>query len=679
MTEMPGPAAPDVPDRANGVPGVPGVPGSLWARLEWVLLAVALLPIAAAVARRSGTRWIPIGDNALVEMRARDVFSVDHFPLLGTWSSASIGAGKDLNHPGPLLFDILAVPVKLFGGATGVALGVGLVNAAAVTGTMLVARRIAGRAGAVVATAVAAVLAHMLGSAMLTDPWNPHALVLPALFVLVSTWAVAAGDLRVLPWLLVGASLCWQVHLGYSYLIPAMVLTALAGAGFVHRRRWRIDPAQRSGDLRSIRRIGLVSVATVLVLWAQPLLEQFFGAGQGNLARIATSTGSDESTIGVALAVRITGSVVPPPFWAARSSWTEAIPHTPYAADGVTISPVGMTGLAVASALLLGLLAALAAVGWFGWRRTDRVTSVGAAVAVVATVVATTSLVITPVGPLGLTPHQMRWLWSIGAFASLVLVLGLVRLLGSREPTEGGTVPAPRLVSPVTIGAVVVVIASLANVPGFVQAAGPDEFPEAIPAARAISDQVREYRTDDAVVLDAEGLRYLEPYSAVVLAALQQAGVDFRVREEGLVRQVGEARRAEGDEPLTVYLREAREALEVPEGSERIAFTSRLDQAEIDELLAGEQAMIDEITAFPIVFSVEGERLVAAGAFGTDAQGIIEASLDAAEFVRSGFVAELVAAGALELDPSVRELFERMSALRRQVGTDTVAVLIRPS
>ena len=76
--------------------------------LEWSVLAVSILPVVAAVVRRSGTRWIPIGDNALVEMRARDVFSVDHVPLLGTWSSASLSAGKDLNHPGPLLFDLLA-------------------------------------------------------------------------------------------------------------------------------------------------------------------------------------------------------------------------------------------------------------------------------------------------------------------------------------------------------------------------------------------------------------------------------------------------------------------------------------------------------------------------------------------------------------------------------------------
>ena len=51
----------------------------------------------------------PIGDNALIELRAWDVFTSDR-PLLGTWSSASVATGLDVNHPGPLLFDYFALP-----------------------------------------------------------------------------------------------------------------------------------------------------------------------------------------------------------------------------------------------------------------------------------------------------------------------------------------------------------------------------------------------------------------------------------------------------------------------------------------------------------------------------------------------------------------------------------------
>ncbi len=657
---------------ADAMPAAPAGRSDLVARiadrLHLLVLSIALVPVVTAIARRSGDRWIPIGDNALIELRARDVFSLDHFPLLGTWSSASLSAGKDLNHPGPLLFDLLAVPVKLFGGATGVALGVGLINAAAIVGTVLVARRVGGRTAALAAAAVTATLAFTLGSAMLTDPWNPHVLVLPALFSLVCTWAVASGDLAVLPWLFVGCSLCLQTHLGYAYLVPALVITALAGAIAVYRRRWRLDAATRAGDAPRMRRTGVISLLVLLVLWAQPLLEQLFGEGQGNLARIATSTGGDEPTIGATNAVRIAGGVLAVPPWWSRGSFVDAVPYTPYSADGITLDPVGLrsTGVALLGLVVLAGLLGLAA--WWSVRRRDRTATVVAVVAAVAVVLALGSLTIMPIGPLGLTPHQMRWLWSIGAFCVLALLVAGVGALGCRHGNRAGVVLAA-----------VAVLVSLANVPAHVQPAGPDTFQESIPVARAISDQVREFHTDDRVVLDASNLRYLEPYSAVVMAAMQQADVDLRVTEEGLVRQLGNARRAAGDEPLTVYLLEGRSALEVPAGSERIAFTSPLDQASIDGLLEGEQAMIDEFAAFGIVLTPEGERLAVDGAFGLSVQEIVDASFDPATFVASGLAAELVAAAALQLDPSVADLFAATSALRRQVGTTTVAVLIRPS
>ena len=637
-------------------------------RLDAIALAIALLPVVTAIVRRSGDRWIPIGDNALIELRARDVFSIEHFPFLGTWSSASLSAGKDLNHPGPMLFDLLAVPVRLFGGSTGVALGMGLVNAAAIVGTVVVARRIGGRTVGLAATTIAALLAYTLGSAMLTDPWNPHGLVLPALAMLVCTWAVASGDLAILPWLLVVCSLCLQTHLGYTYLVPALVITSLIGAALVHRWRWRIDGDRRAHDVRRIRRIGLVSVVTVLVLWAQPLLEQMFGEGQGNLARIATSSGGDEATIGATTAVRIAGGLFAVPPWWDRGSFVDAVPYTAYDADGVTLTPIGLRGTGVAVLGLVLLAGVLALAGWWAWRRRDRIGVAVAAVAAVAVVLALGSLTIMPIGPLGLTPHQMRWLWSIGAFTALAPIVVAVRSLGCAR----GRAVAAGL-------AAVAIVVSIANVPAYVQPAGPDTFPEAIPVARAISEQVRSFRSDESVVLDASNLRYLEPYSAVVMSAMQQAGVDLRVTDEGLVRQLGNARRADGDEPATVYLLEAREALTVPTGSERIAFTSPLDQASIDQLLAGEAAMIDEITAFGIVLSPDGERLAAEGAFGITATEIVDASFDPETFVRGGLAAELVAAGALQLDPSVADLFESTSALRRQIGTTTVAVLVRPS
>ncbi|MFZ4811712.1 MAG: hypothetical protein ACOYL9_10240, partial [Ilumatobacteraceae bacterium] len=180
--------------------------------VELLAVVIALIPIAVAIARRSGGRWIPLGDNALIELRSRDVFTLRHFPLLGTWSSASLTAGTNLNHPGPLLFDLLAIPVRVFGGGTGVALGVGLINAVSVVGVAIVGHRVAGRTGALASLAIATMLCYTLGSGMLTDPWNPHVLILPFLFVVLCGWAVASGHMTLLPWMLIAGSLCLQTH-----------------------------------------------------------------------------------------------------------------------------------------------------------------------------------------------------------------------------------------------------------------------------------------------------------------------------------------------------------------------------------------------------------------------------------------------------------------------------------
>ena len=43
----------------------------------------AVLPIVVAVVRALLDGWYPLADNALFVIRARDVLSLDHFPLLG--------------------------------------------------------------------------------------------------------------------------------------------------------------------------------------------------------------------------------------------------------------------------------------------------------------------------------------------------------------------------------------------------------------------------------------------------------------------------------------------------------------------------------------------------------------------------------------------------------------------
>lgn len=640
-----------------------------WAtRLEVSAVLIALVPVITAITRALVSHWIPMGDNALVEMRSRDVFSVDHFPWLGTWSSASLSAGKDLNHPGPLLFDLLAPLTAVFGGPAGVAIGIGLLNGASIVGCAMVGWRVLGRVGALTATLVAGTLAWTLGSVLLTDPWNPHPLVLACLLMLMLTWGVASGHTVLLPWLFAVASLCLQVHLGYAYLVPALCLTGLAGLASVVGRRWRLDPSCRAADQRRLLRTGAVSVAVLLVLWAQPLWEQAFGAGEGNLSRILSSTGGDEPTIGLSLAARLVATVAVLPPWWGRSSFTGSIVYTPFDANGTTVTPTGLPSTATALVALAVLGVALVSLAALAWRRRDRPVVVAVAVASVAITVAVLSLAISPFGPLGLTPHQMRWLWSIAAFVAWVVLVGVVR-----------AVPLGRFAARFdqVVVAAVAVMAALA-VPFYAQAAGPATFQDQLPTGRSLAEQIEAYRPAGPVLVITSDLRFTESYSTVVMSVLQREGVDFRVVEEGLVRQLGEARRASGAEVAEIRLAEGRDALDERPGSERIALAGPLSAAEVDELLAGEAALVEAVAAGRVTVSPTGAEMIAADRFAMTADEVAAAMEDPAAFVRGGLAAEMIAAGALSIDDAERALFERTSELRRRVGITTVAVYARP-
>lgn len=641
-------------------------------RVEVWAVVAAVVPIVVAVGRHLGGRWAPIGDNALIELRSRDVFSATHFPFLGTWSSASLTAGVDLNHPGPLLFDLLAVPVRVFGGANGVAIGVGIVNVLSVVGIAMVAYRMAGRSGCLLATLTAALFTYSMGSGMVADPWNPHVLMLPCLLLFMLSWAVGTGSFRLLPWLVAIGSLCLQTHLGYAYLVPIATVVAIAGALAVHRRRWRLDAGCRADDVGAMRRTTWITLGTLVVLWAQPLVEQFTGDGQGNLSRIVSSAGGgDEPVVGARIGARIIAAVVVLPPWWSRSSIVDAVPYTRYGPDGESISPVGLPGGAATVVALVVWVAVIGSMLWLTWRRGDRVGFGAVGIAAVMTAVALATLTVMPIGPLGLTPHQMRWVWSLAAFTWFAVALAVVRAVVDAHRARSRWITIALCVGVAGV--------AVANLPADAQLVGPDSFQASIPAAVDLSSQVDDYRTTDRVLIDTAGLRYLEPYSAVVMAALERGGVDFRVIEEGLVRQVGNARRATGDEPRRLVLREAREALVTPEGMERIAFTSPLSPADIDELLAGEQVMADTFAVDGVVLSAAGEVAVDEGRFGMDRIAIEAAGLDAAAFVGSGLAAELVAAGALDLGDADAAGFERTATLRRMLDVTTVAVFVGPA
>ena len=89
-----------------------------------------------------------------------------------------------------------------------------------------------------------------------------------------TVWAVIDDDVVLLPLAVAVGSFCMQTHLGYLFLVP--ILLAFALVVVVLRRR-----AGGPGRFRDLRAPLRNSLIVGLVLWAQPLWEQFFGGGPG--------------------------------------------------------------------------------------------------------------------------------------------------------------------------------------------------------------------------------------------------------------------------------------------------------------------------------------------------------------------------------------------------------------
>jgi len=499
-------------------------PFGIWSRahrIEVLAAFIALLPIVVAVVRAISKDYVPIGDDGLILLRSRDVLTANH-PWLGTWSSSSLSLGVNLNNPGPLLFDLMAVPTKILGAGPGLAIGVGLVNGACLVGAAAVAHRVAGRRAYLLTLGVAMVIVWSMGSELIFDVWQPHVLVLAYLLLAVLAWATAEGRVWTIPGSVALVSLLVQTHLSYVYLAP---LTLLAGVA-IHLVRTR--------DIRSIMRPALWSVPVALVLWAQTLWQQVHGPGPSNLDRLIDAAsgkyGASEA-IGGALATRIVGAVVALPPWILRPSFADTIPAVRITdSEGMRIPVAGLPGVAVAALgilVVLGLLAAVIGVSRGAERRPTRSAALLAAILVL---VALGALTLMPVGAIGLASHQMRWLWPVGA----VILLALGMAVTDRIAT------APALAPSIVVGLVVLCGLSL---PTYVVPAGQTADRDATPSVRRMVGRLDALRGNGVLLFDPSTLRFAEPYSGPLLAGLAEAGIPFVTADDGFVHQLGEGRR----------------------------------------------------------------------------------------------------------------------------------------
>ena len=613
-------------------------------------IGIALLPIVVAAVRAVLDGWLPLGDNGYFTARSLDVGGSAH-PLVGAYSSGSRSFDEPLNNLGPLQLDLLA-PFTRADPEAGTAVGVAAVNAAAVVGVALVVRRLAATPMVLVALAATALVTWTMGSELLLEPRQHHALMLPWLCYVVLCWGLAAGDRWLLPWAAGVGSLLVQTH--FSYLVIVTVLGLWAVGGLVDATRRAAPPAERWARLRApvSATAGVVAVA-----WAQPLLDQV--TGTGNLGRLLTGSGSDASGPGLAAGVRIVGGVATSPGTWLRGGFRSFDPGR--AAAGGLVSPT-----AAAVVVLVALLAAAAA---RAHRRADRAAALAPATAAVALVAGVLAVARTPAGAAGPVVGNYRWLWPLAGFTLFALVMGWVS-----GPRRRGRPPlAVRRAG--VVGAALLLVLVAANL-GSTNQIDPrrDDLRQREVAADLLGDLDRA-SLPPVVFFDRSEAVFTEPYSYLVITHLRERGTDFTLEAAvDDVARFGEARRDGGRAPHRLVLLTGPAAREVPDGWRRVAFASSLTAADLDQREILLQRVSVAVAEGDLRPTGAGRRAVADGDY--PAVAALQAGTLPSDLLVRFEVARLLADGHLAGSDADLAAVARMAELERRETFETAALFV---
>jgi hypothetical protein len=374
-----------------------------------VAVVLLVLPLLIAIVSLIGYRWHPASDLALEVLRIRDVGG-HHTPLVGVQSRL----GWD--HPGPLMFWLLAPFDWLFGN-TGILAGTAILNGAAVVGALFLAHRRAGLPMLAFVAVVAAVLTHALGPELLIEPWNPWVPVLPFLLYVLLAWSVAEQDWAALPWLVGIGSFVMQTHVGYAPVAIGIgaIASALGAYGARrHRHAAEDDGAPALPSRISPRRWVVVAAVVGALVWLAPVVQQLTGS-PGNLGEIVESFRHPTDPV----AGWDTGFGVMGHELGFFGPWM----------TGNDADPSGLVGTAstIPATLLLLTTAVLGSLaGRRGAKSAGRLALLAVAGAGIG-VVAVSRIT----GFLG--PYLVRWAWVLAAFVWLSIAWSLWSLLARRS------------------------------------------------------------------------------------------------------------------------------------------------------------------------------------------------------------------------------------------------------
>jgi hypothetical protein len=418
---------------------------------------LAALPVILSTAHTLALGWYPVGDDAIIAARSYDVFTA-HPPLVGAYSATSVVLGQASHHPGPMLYWLLAIPARI-GGPVAMTLTIGAANIAAVFGCVALARRRGGTALMIVAASTLAVMSASLAARTYSDVWNPAAGLLPFTLLILLTWSIACGDVRLLPLTVLVGSFAVQCHL--AYLPPSLGLLAVALAGVV----W--------AKVRPPSRTLILTGALLLVCWIGPLVDELLHR-PGNAETFVRTVFSGTPTLGFESGLRaVTHTIGVPPWWLDVASGA-----------GERIADIVRAPAALSIASAAALIAALAALVVLGTRRGRRDVTLAAAQALVLCVAI--GLVAGGNPAKGLLPlslgYNLWWGTAAGAWAWLTLAVGAA-VLFARDRVKWVERPAP-LAGLALLGVVLAVARLAAAGPG------PDPLSPRYGPMSALADQL---------------------------------------------------------------------------------------------------------------------------------------------------------------------------------------------
>ena len=238
-------------------------------RLVIIVAALIAVILGWLLYRLLTSEWLPIGDYRTLQLRVADVGGSET-PIIGVYSR------YQWNHPGPLLFYVLALPYRLSGSSPiGLLIGALLVNLGVIASTLWIAAR-AGRRTFVLVGFFLALLCFGMNPAGLADPWNPEFVILAVFATAVSCWRAVFGDRVAAIVLVLLASFAVQCHVGSA--LPVALLVGIGALALVVRS---VRGTNRSHD----RRTALIAAAVAFVCWIPPIIEQFTQS-PGNLRLI---------------------------------------------------------------------------------------------------------------------------------------------------------------------------------------------------------------------------------------------------------------------------------------------------------------------------------------------------------------------------------------------------------